>query len=331
MIIVSWDVGVKNLAYCVLKYDDNQVVQILDWDVINLIEDDIIELECCGMLKAKKNMLSKKCDKKATYYMLIPGSTKMNGFCKTHLSQSSNYWSEKKTIKLFKESKTCNQCQYKNRTNALCGRSSKYYYQDEMDKIYYCYAHYKSELGKKIKTFSPILIKNTIVQKYPTAALQLTLIKKLDDLSEHFAKLGVNQIIIENQPSYRNPKMKSISNTLFDYFMIRGYIDKFNGLDIQLVRFMCPSNKLKVNNDNTLEVFRGKTDKKQKYKLTKTLSIQYTKKLLINEPEHLEYLDMFSQKQDDICDAYLQGRYYLEFILNKKKQIDPKIDKAICI
>ena len=51
-------------------------------------------------------------------------------------------------------------------------------------------------------------------------------------------------------------------------------------MDIKLVRFMCPSNKLKVNNNNTIEVFKANKDSKKKYKLTKALGIQYTKQLL---------------------------------------------------
>lgn len=339
MIIVSWDVGVKNLAYCVLEYQANSdkqpVIKILDWDVINLIEDQIMDLSCCGELKCKKgDDVSQHCDKKASYYLCTPTKSKPYGFCRTHLSQSCKYWSDAQTNRLFKETNSANAsantCQYIHKNNNVCNKISKRYYVDNNNnnkdnKIYYCQTHYKTALGKKIKQYSPILIKNIIVQKYPTSQLQLTLVKKLDELAKHFADLGVEQIIIENQPSHKNPKMKSISNTLFDYFMIRGYIDKIHNLNINLVRFMCPSNKLKVNNDNTLQVFKASNnDEKQKYKLTKALSVQYTKQLLADDEEHLEYLDIFKNKQDDICDAYLQGRYYLEFILNKKPTVKSK-------
>ncbi|AGF85389.1 junction resolvase [Moumouvirus goulette] len=162
-----------------------------------------------------------------------------------------------------------------------------------------------------------------IVKKFPTSQLQLNLVKKLDELSEHFAKLKIQEVIIENQPSQKNPKMKSIANTLFDYFMIRGYIDKIHDMNIQLVKFMCPSNKLKVNNDNTLEVFKANKDSKKKYKLTKNLSIEYTRKLLSNDKDQLDYLSLH-QKEDDMCDAYLQGRYYLEFI--RFKENNPKFN-----
>ena len=34
MIIISIDVGIKNLAYCILQL--NEKIEILDWNIINL-------------------------------------------------------------------------------------------------------------------------------------------------------------------------------------------------------------------------------------------------------------------------------------------------------
>ena len=328
MIIISWDVGIIHLAYCILEYLFNEVtkkisITILDWDVLNLVENERIKLQCCGKLKAKKGIEPKTCGKKAGYFLNT--EEKMIGFCKTHLAQHSQYWSETDTQKLFKVVSTKNTCTYLKKDGTTCDKKCKCLFKNGDEKFYYCTAHYKSELKKKTKEFSPQPIKNLIIRKYPTADLQLCLIKKLDELAEHFAILGVEEVVIENQPSMKNPKMKAIAATLFDYFMIRGYVDKIHNIDIKLVRFMCPSNKLKVNNNNTIEVFRANKDSKKKYKLTKALSIQYTKQLLSLFPEQLEYLSLY-KKQDDICDAYLQGRYYLEFIRNSdaKKNIKKK-------
>ncbi|XWV25160.1 mg437 protein [Tupanvirus deep ocean] len=321
MIIISWDVGIIHLAYCVLEYtfdgkQDEPVVRIIDWDEINLIEDDRVKLSCCGQMKTKKNEPAKICGKNATYYLQIDAMDKSLGFCKTHLPQHTTYWSNEKTKKLFKQISPANSCCYVKTDGSECGKTCKFVYSYDGIKSYYCTTHYKSALNKKIKELSPQPIKNLIVRKYPTDKLQFNLIKKLDELSEHFAKLKIEEVVIENQPSQKNPKMKSIANTLFDYFLIRGYVDKIHQMDIKLVRFMCPSNKLKVNNDNTIEVFKANKDNKKKYKLTKALGIQYTRQLLNSDEEQLDYLDLY-KKKDDICDAYLQGRYYLEFIRNK--------------
>lgn len=365
MIIISWDVGVIHLAYCILKYDFDVAnkkvnIEILDWDEINLIGEDRIKIECCGKMKAKKGETPKTCGKNATYYLNITpipskdkpvdepvektieetndaldedsskekvSAIKMYDFCKTHLPQHNEYWSQTNTQMLFREIKPGHECEYLKKDGDNCGKKCKHVFKHNDVKKYLCTTHYKSELNKKIKEFSPQLIKNLIVKKYPTSKLQFNLIKKLDELAEHFAKLKIEEVVIENQPSQKNPKMKSIANTLFDYFMIRGYVDKIHEMDIQMVRFMCPSNKLKVNNDNTIEVFKANKDSTKKYKLTKALGIQYTKQLISHDSEQLDYLNLYAKK-DDICDAYLQGRYYLEFIRNKGDSVPEKKPRA---
>jgi len=60
--ILSFDVGIKNLAYCIL----NDKKEILDWNVLNIIED---EMNCC------------ECGKKATCYTEIDNKI---CYCKKH-------------------------------------------------------------------------------------------------------------------------------------------------------------------------------------------------------------------------------------------------------
>lgn len=310
--VISWDVGVIHLAYCILEdvYDEKHKkhnINILDWDEIDLLEDDRLSLICCGKKKAKKGQEAESCNNKAGYYQCISG--KNIGFCKTHLYQHTEYWSECNTRNLFKKTTKEHKCEHVMKSGKKCTTKAKLMYNK---KNHYCMAHGKTLLKNKIKEYNPQPIRNTIVQKYPTAKLQLTLMKKLDNLIEHFVKLGISGVMIENQPSQKNPKMKSIANTLFDYFLMRCQIDHVHGVNLDFVKFINPSNKLKINGDNTLAVFKANKDETKKYKLTKQLGIQYTRQLLCNDPFQLEYLNMY-KKKDDLCDAYLQGRYYLEF------------------
>lgn len=321
MIIISWDVGVIHLAYCILEYQFDEITQktkvkILDWDEINLIEDEQIKLTCCGFMRTKKGETPKVCGKNAKYGLSTPKNIKTYGFCKTHLDQHTKYWSEENTKSLFFEDDHGHECDYMRMDGDKCGKNSKFFIKENKKITHYCQTHYKSELKKKIKKYSPLPVKHQTVNSYSTTELQLKLFLKLDKLTEHFAKLGVEEVVIENQPSYMRPGMKSIASTLLNYFLVRGYIDKKDNMNIKLARFMCPSNKLKVNKNNTMEVFKANKNSKKKYKLTKALGIQYTKQLLHDDKKQLEYLDLY-KKQDDICDAYLQGRYYLEFIKNK--------------
>ena len=125
-------------------------------------------------------------------------------------------------------------------------------------------------------------------------------------------KYNVKEAIIENQPAKKNANMKTIANSLYMIFRLRGLHD--NHYKLNDVKFICPSNKLKIDNDNTIQVLKGAENKK--YKLTKQLGIKYTRNLLSSQPQWLEHLDKY-KKKDDLCDAYLQGLYYIMFKMNK--------------
>ena len=44
MKILSWDVGIYNLSYCILeKTDDSDKIKILDWDIVNLVDNDLMK------------------------------------------------------------------------------------------------------------------------------------------------------------------------------------------------------------------------------------------------------------------------------------------------
>jgi hypothetical protein len=40
MKLVSWDVGIYNLSYCILEKNDEGNIQILDWDIVNLVDNE---------------------------------------------------------------------------------------------------------------------------------------------------------------------------------------------------------------------------------------------------------------------------------------------------
>jgi hypothetical protein len=199
----------------------------------------------------------------------------------------------------------------------VCGKNAKY--KDSNNNISYCNTHYKSEFAKKTKKYSLQDIKKINTTQYDTSELQLRLVNKLNSLIPKFSRLNVDEVVIENQPAFKNPRMKAIASTLYDFFLIKGFVDQSEGLSISTVRYMSPCNKLKVNENNTIEVLK-RTNKKQKYKMTKELSIKYTLQLLEdNQPYMIDYLWALYKKRDDMCDAYLQGRYYLQIYRKKNK------------
>lgn len=70
---VSFDIGIKNLAYCILSYDDKLVIH--DWGIINMASGDP-KLTCGNIVKKS----GKKCTHKA-YYV---GDRKSDARCKVH-------------------------------------------------------------------------------------------------------------------------------------------------------------------------------------------------------------------------------------------------------
>ena len=71
-------------------------------------------------------------------------------------------------------------------------------------------------------------------------------------------------------------------------------------------------------NDNTVQVLLKANGGDGKYKLTKELAVKYTKQLLTDNK--LDFLNTH-KKQDDLCDAFLQGCYYLSIKRPKMKTI----------
>ena len=232
--ILSFDIGIKNLAYCIIEYNkDNKTTKIIKWDIINLLEDEVDCLKCCGILK-NNSLCNKNCKK-----YIIDSCNIKKGYCGTHIKKIT-------------------------------------------DKIY---------TEKKINA-NKINI-NILIDK---------LVKNLDyillDIND------VDDILIENQPALKNPKMKTIQIALYMFFLIREKTDNNNTRISNIIHYSA-TNKLKVYNGPII-----KPKAKKKYDINKELSVIYTK-YMIND--QLSCLDFFnnSKKKDDLADCYLQGMYYI--------------------
>ena len=279
-IILSFDVGIINLAYCLFTKEDDKL-KILDWNIINLTNRE--STKCiCGL--------------KASFIQ------NNNYLCKVHSKKCE-------PIKNFEEifmSNCENNCIHLTKDKS-CNRKSIY----KMNDLFYCTTHakvkYKSLQNQlKIKPF-----KNKAVSSMDFDDTRLKLFQKLEEKKE---LLKADIVLIENQPSMKNPTMKSIAAGLYDYYMIRGLIDDIPESNIKIVKFMSPSNKLKlVDNGQTKQVVIYKSQEKdsQAYKLTKELSVKYSKELVANIPEWLNFINS-QKKKDDLADALLQGLYYYE-------------------
>jgi hypothetical protein len=129
--------------------------------------------------------------------------------------------------------------------------------------------------------------------------------KKLDEIPE---LLNADIVLIENQPSLKNPQMKSVQMILYSYFLIKG--------DNLKIEFISATNKLKIlkNNDELngmIDEIKLKT--KNSYLQKKKISIAYCERLLNENDNYKNYLDFYknNKKKDDLADSFLQCLYYV--------------------
>lgn len=289
MKIASWDIGIKNLAYCIFETTDNndKPYNIHHWNIINLIQDDEIKCswkDCSNTdIKFTTNLIGDK------FYL-----------CKDHKSYFSviqSKWEMYKNNLLELEKDNNEKC-------ISCDKNAKWKIGDK----HLCTTHKtngmkKWEVDMCLKKYSSAKVKQIPVDK-----IKLSLFTKLDQIPYI---LDVDEVCIENQPSFKNPRMKAIADSLYSYYLIRGVIDKKNN-PINKVNYISPSNKLKIENQED-DINEEIENANNKYKKTKQLSINYCQDILKYDESYISHLKQF-KKKDDLADCFLQGVYYLSKI-----------------
>lgn len=230
-IVLSWDVGIKNLAFCKIIFKENDDFEIVKWDIINLGEDD----HQCAFI-GKNNI---QCNKKAHEFK-ITGNNELD--------------------------------------------SKKHHY--------YCGTHIK-----KISDSAKHKIIKSNCNKISLNDLAIKLYNELDNNKNIY--IDVDQILIENQPTLKNPKMYGLSILLLSYFIIN---KKTN------ISMIAPFKKLSLNPEKTASELKKGKSKNEIYSLTKKLGKKYCN-ALINENDKI--LLSKSKKQDDLSDCFLQGFRYM--------------------
>ena len=295
MKVLSWDVGIINLAYCLLEIQTQKIIennQQKDISNYHIIEWGLIDLS------KKKEKLCQVCSKKASLEYTCLQDEKIKFFCKTHakkyktpeLPQINNFFSSPQNQNINCElcDKQCKRC-YK--THNFCSSHGRTFYQKLLKNI-------TLSTTKQEKTTFDIDI------------LRYNLVEALDNKPELFQ---AEKVLIENQPSLKNPRMKAISSTIYDFYLIRGIFDKKFNSQITKVKYMSPSNKIKLSKDKKLVT---EADKTKKYKLTKKLAVDYVKALLDSDLNNFKDYFLGVKKKDDLADAFLQGAYYLSKLIN---------------
>lgn len=321
-VILSWDVGLVHLSYClltqkpVLNSPTKLNWHIIDWNNIDLTNR--VEQKC-------------HCGAKASLTNMVGGQLRYH--CKTHGKKVDT------TIETFEKcfEKISNPgiCTYKSKTKT-CTKAAKLCListqscspEQSFSNNIYCSTHARQIYKAHIKTsqLKEFKIKNSTTMNFDDVKYKLIM-----ELESKPALLKANYVVIENQPSFKNPRMKSIATTLYDYYLIRGIIDKaVTKSNISHVHFMSPSNKLKLADDgDTKQLIKAKkTDDTKAYKLTKSLGIKYC----LDLTSHLEnWQKHFNshKKKDDLADSFLQGAYFYSTLgfcpINTDKPVDIEV------
>ena len=290
---ISFDVGIKNMAYCI--FDCSANIDILDWKVLNLNEENTIVKKTCNAIVNSRKQQNKVCGKNAKYQY------NDQCYCETH-AKSSNYllpvkenqythikkqkvdevikWGNQHFLFLDKERK-------QNKTSMLA-EVQQYLEKHCLEKITYKKTKNASQvdlvvIGKKMKI----------------------LLDKIQILPE------ITHVIIENQISPIANRMKTIQGMLAQYFIMRN--------DDCAIEFISSANKLKQFADTQGEVPKKKKENKEQsvsiknpnYKEHKKDGIYYCYRIIERNFSNWSGA-LLTDKKDDLADAFLQGLWYFK-------------------
>jgi acyl carrier protein len=280
MQLISIDVGIKNLAYCILEKDANANTnaipgdyKIIKWDSINLCGE---EPNCA------------QCKNKASY------TKNEQNYCLTHAKKTGFIIPTKdKSPSAIKKLKIENLITLANEYKIAIDVNNK-----------------KNEI---LKTVIDFFNKNMMEKTNKTSANSLDLVTIGISLKQEFDKIvplvTIDKVIIENQISPIANRMKTIQGMIAQYFIMCG---------IQDVTFVSSVNKLKAFTDtdqNKLDqnkLDQNKLDQnKSDYKDRKKLGIEVTKGIIEKMKDWAPFF-LAHKKKDDLADSFLQGIWFLQ-------------------
>jgi arsenate reductase-like glutaredoxin family protein len=290
--IISFDVGIKNMAYCIFDISGSQQ-SIIDWNVLNLMEEEITEKKLCNCMtnpKTKKTV-SKVCGKIAKY------TRRDDFFCDKHAKENIHY---------LIPSKQCSQTELKKKKNEeLKQICIKYNIADTAETTL------KRDLLEKMfsffesKTFSPI---QTTKMKSSKEVDLISIGKRMKILLNAMPDIGsIDIVLIENQISPIATRMKTIQGMLSQYFiMINENI---------IIKFISSSNKLRTLpglQTTTITEPIPKLTQGEKYKQNKRDGVSLCSQILDKNDGFKSWKSCLdTKKKDDLADCFLQGIWWI--------------------
>ena len=290
--ILSIDVGIKNLAFCLLEINENKTITIIKWDIIDLTktqQENEIKIGCSCLKQQskpkKKQQISNeiitlcngvsKFTKNGIYYCLKHAKTQPFLFPSNNLKPS--FINKQKIGELIKISGLI---KYKDT-------------QGENKLETFKKPEIVSQLNEFINNNSFELIEIVNASKLDLVTIGKNIQSNLDILLKEDL-VDIDTIIIENQISPIANRMKTIQGMMAQYFIMKNENIKID--------FVSSSNKLKEFNKG----------EKTTYSDRKKLGIKKCVELIDKTPQFFIWKEFFitHKKKDDLSDSLLQGLWY---------------------
>ena len=311
MKIISFDIGIRNMAYCIMCLDEHGRLVIQDWNILNLLEKEEPNV-FCNCILGNKPKKSKKlqnevvsdnsiianniCNKKAKYQK--EGSY----FCEMHAKSNIQWLIPKKCY-----SPTSLKKQRVEELLKICGEFSIVTTQENGQKLIKKTILEKMDSFFETKCYDPIIPKKEqnastldLITIGRNMKVRLDLVNNLDEITH---------VIMENQISPIASRMKTIQGMLAQYFIM-----KFDGPASRAlsIEFVSSSNKLKG-----LDTEAKTNESNSAYKQHKIDGVYHCLKFLGQNPALKSWETqwenpVFAKKKDDLADCFLQGIWYLK-------------------
>jgi hypothetical protein len=306
--IISFDIGIKNLAYCIFVVGEK--TSVLKWNIVNLIqpEKNTVSSNCTCMKAGKKKAPETVCGKKGAY----TDSTGTSVFCTVHAKNQGT--TPGKIIPCKEMSMSTIKSLKLDDLKTFC-KTHCIVFADSDKKPDICA---KAEAAIKARTLVPIKVVKQNANHVHLVEIGKQIRMQMDEVlkvQRTLEDIKVDIVILENQISPIAGRMNTIQGMLAQYFIMKPDISL-----VPKIEFISSSGKLKdykgSKGGTTDGCSKGGTEVHTgtSYKDHKRDGIAFCRDFMTKNEGlrvHQEVFDS-STKKDDLADCFLQGIYYLK-------------------
>jgi len=335
---IGWDIGIKNLAYCVLVSDVSSITSntfvfdgynydITHWADISLvsqIESNLAEsgqishinntITCCAIKtppakKSKSKIPSKKSENIPLPEAKVCGNTAF--YALNELTPTGEYKGLCKThYKKQTELHPLPELSVKKCWNEDCSSKPIQVLKNHIFKGY-CKKHINEMHKAKTHTETDFYKINhsKTTAKIDINHLGIALFKEMDKRKIELVSPDI--ILLENQPVLKNPTMKSMQMFIYSYYLMN--MIELKNISLKTLQCYCASKKLDLikylPDLEQIRILDIISKVKNSYQKNKKMSILIVEVILQSNKKWLEYFKSHP-KQDDLADSLLMTLHY---------------------